>query len=103
MAYHLFFDAYTAAIYGPTSPRHSQPKDLMCSSKAIYKIADKLNIPELKNRAFEHIVQSLTIETIPYEVFSAFSDQFPEVRKVQLDMMLHYWVSRASTFIYLQF
>ena len=75
----------------------------MCSSKAIYKIADKLNIPELKYRAFEHIVQSLTIETIPYEVFSAFSDQFPEVRKVQLDMMLHYWVSRASTFIYLQF
>lgn len=56
-------------------------------------------MPELKNRAFEHIVQSLTIETIPYEVFSAFSDQFPEVRKVQLDMMLHYWVSLASSIL----
>lgn len=54
-------------------------------------------MPELKARAFEHMVQSLTIETIPYEVFSAFSDQFPEVRKVQIDMMLHYWVRRVPS------
>jgi hypothetical protein len=62
----------------------------------MYKLADKLNMTELKCRAFEHIVQSLSIESIPYEVFSAFSEQFPEVRKVQIDMMLHYWVSLSK-------
>lgn len=50
-------------------------------------------MPELKARAFEHIVSSLTVETIPYEAFSSFSDQFREVRKVQIDMMLQHWVS----------
>ena len=68
-------------------------QDLVCSAKAIYKLADKLNMPELKARAFEHIISSLTIETIPYEAFSSFSDRFREIRKVQIDMMLSHWVS----------
>ena len=50
-------------------------------------------MPELKNRAFEHIVRSLTVETIPYEAFSAFSSQFGEVRKIEVEMMLANWVS----------
>jgi hypothetical protein len=49
-------------------------------------------MPELKARAFEHIINSLTVETIPYEAFSAFSNQFPEIKRVQVELLLAHWV-----------
>lgn len=73
--------------------REGADRDLVASAKAIYRLADKLNIPVLKTRAFEHIVKSLTADTLPYEAFSAFSFQFSEVRKVQVDLLLANWVS----------
>jgi hypothetical protein len=46
---------------------------LMTSAKEMYTIADKLCLPELKLRAGSHIFRSLTVATIPLEVFSPFT------------------------------
>lgn len=42
----------------------------------------KLDLPSLRQRAFQHIVSQLTPQNIPYEVFSQFSATYEEVRKV---------------------
>lgn len=52
------------------------------SAKAVYRLADKLDLPALKLRAFQHIVGQLTAANIPAEVFSRFSSTFEDVRKV---------------------
>lgn len=39
---------------------------------------------ELKDRAFRHIVKSLTVENVAIEAFSAFSAAFEDVRKVRI-------------------
>ena len=45
----------------------------------------ELGLQELKERAFQHIVKSLTVDNVTYEVFSAFSVAFEDVRKVCAD------------------
>lgn len=60
---------------GPVGPRP-------VSAKAVYRLADKLDLPALKLRAFQHIISQLTPYNIPAEVFSRFSTMFDEVRKV---------------------
>ncbi|KDQ62554.1 hypothetical protein JAAARDRAFT_30458 [Jaapia argillacea MUCL 33604] len=62
-----------------------------CSAKAVYRLADKLDLRELKDRAFQHIVKSLTVDNVPYEVFSTFSATFEDVRKVQVQFFLDHW------------
>jgi len=57
----------------------------------VYRIADKLNLEELKNRAFHHIVRSLTVDNVPYEMFSHFSAMFEDVRKTQIAFFLENW------------
>lgn len=52
------------------------------SAKAVYRLADKLDLPALKLRAFQHISNGLTAQNIPAEVFSRFSSTFEDVRKV---------------------
>ena len=41
-------------------------------------------LQELKERAFQHIEKSLTIENVTYEAFSAFTAAFEDVRKVSI-------------------
>ncbi|EAU85915.2 hypothetical protein CC1G_02938 [Coprinopsis cinerea okayama7 len=62
-----------------------------CSAKAVYRVADKIDIPELKERAAQHIVKSLTVHNIAYEVFSPFSAVFDEIRKVEINFFLNHW------------
>ncbi|OAX42125.1 hypothetical protein K503DRAFT_683973 [Rhizopogon vinicolor AM-OR11-026] len=62
-----------------------------CSAKAVYRLADKLGLLDLKERAYQHIQKSLTVENIPYEVFSPFSATFSDVRKVQVNYFLEHW------------
>jgi len=62
-----------------------------CSPKAVYRLADKLDIQELKDRAFKHIIDSLTVQNVPYEMFSNFSAAFEEIRKVQIKYFLDHW------------
>jgi len=68
-----------------------------CSAKAVYRLADRLDLGDLKQRAFQFIIKSLTVENVPYEVFSTFSAAFGEVRKVQVKYFLDNWSAiRAS-------
>lgn len=68
-----------------------------CSAKAVYRLADRLDLGDLKQRAFQFIIKSLTVENVPYEVFSTFSTAFEEVRKVQINFFLDNWSAiRAS-------
>jgi len=68
-----------------------------CSAKAVYRLADRLDLSDLKQRAFQFIIKSLTVENVPFEVFSTFSAAFEEVRKVQVKYFLDNWSAiRAS-------
>ncbi|KLO05686.1 hypothetical protein SCHPADRAFT_839051 [Schizopora paradoxa] len=62
-----------------------------CSAKAVYKIADKLDLAELKSRAFQHICKSMTVSNVPFEMFSSFSAAFEDVRKMQVSYFLDNW------------
>jgi len=75
------------------NPGHPYP----CSAKAVYRLADKLGLVELKARAFEHITKSLTVENVPYEVFSTFSATFEVVRKVEVKYFLDHWTEIRSS------
>lgn len=62
-----------------------------CSAKAMYRLADKLDIPDLKQRAQDHIAMSLTIQNIVWEVFSGFTAHYPDILKMETDFLLKYW------------
>ncbi|KAJ3535861.1 hypothetical protein NM688_g6921 [Phlebia brevispora] len=68
----------------PDKPRPS-------SAKAVYRLADKLDLQDLKERAFQHIIKSLTVENVAYETFSHFSAAFDDVRKVEINYFLEHW------------
>ncbi|KAI0726225.1 hypothetical protein C8Q72DRAFT_847350 [Fomitopsis betulina] len=101
--------AESATTTGSTPPRSRREwiaqwerddvsgKPRPCSAKAVYRLADKLDLQELKQRAFQHIVRSLTVANVAYEVFSTFSAAFEDVRKVQVSFFLDHWSEiRAS-------
>ncbi|CAD6889263.1 unnamed protein product [Tilletia laevis] len=62
-----------------------------CSAKAMYKLADKLHIEDLRMRAQDHIASSLTVQCIVYEVFGNFTMRFPEIRKMETEFLLKHW------------
>jgi len=62
-----------------------------CSAKAAYRLADRFDLRELKERASQHIVKSLTVDNIAYEVFSPFAAAFDEIRQVQVNFFLAHW------------
>ncbi|EJD41831.1 hypothetical protein AURDEDRAFT_186281 [Auricularia subglabra TFB-10046 SS5] len=68
-----------------------------CSAKSMYRLADKLNMPELKARAFDHIVGSLNVHNIVDEVFGVFAATFGEVRKVEMEFFLAHWAEIRSS------
>lgn len=79
--------------------RRNPGRPTPCSAKAMYKLADKLQIPDLKKRAQEHIEMSLTVGNIVWEVFSGFNTQYPDIRKMETDFLLKHWrsVKKSST------
>lgn len=62
-----------------------------CSAKAMYRLADKLQIPDLKQRAHDHIAHSLTENNVVWEACSSFTSQFPEVRQMEVEFMHKHW------------
>lgn len=52
----------------------------------------ELDLQELKQRAYNHIIKSLTVENVAYEVFSDFSAAFEDVRKVRHHVLWMLWV-----------
>ncbi|GAA5895027.1 BTB/POZ and MATH domain-containing protein [Sporobolomyces salmoneus] len=61
------------------------------SAKALYRLADKMGLMELKQLAFDHIVASLTPQNCIYEAFGSFAMRFEEVRKVEVAFLLSHW------------
>ncbi|KAI0700040.1 hypothetical protein C8T65DRAFT_658475 [Cerioporus squamosus] len=70
-----------------TNPGRIRPP----SAKSVYRLAEQLGLQDLKERAFQHIMKSLTVDTVVHEVFSAFSAAFENVRRVEVDYMLEHW------------
>jgi len=66
-------------------------KPTPCSAKAVYRLADRLGLLDLKDRAAQHIYKLLTVDNIAYEVFSPFSAMYDEIRKVLVDFFLTHW------------
>ncbi|KAG6833432.1 hypothetical protein H0H87_006798 [Tephrocybe sp. NHM501043] len=82
-----------------------------CSAKAMYRLADRIDLPELKARAAQvisircvsnllnevlillskHIVKSLSVDNIAYEIFSPFAAAFDDIRKIEVDYFLAHW------------
>lgn len=75
----------------PTRERDGALGPRPVSAKAVYRLADKLDLPALKLRAFQHICSQMTPHNIPAEVFSRFSSMFEDVRKVQVAFFLKHW------------
>jgi len=71
--------------------RNNPGRPAPCSAKAAYRVADRLDLAELKERASKHIINSLTVENIAYEVFSPFAAAFEEIRKVEISFFLSHW------------
>lgn len=74
VAAHILPPVFTETAHGPC------PRPV--SAKAIYRLADKLDILPLKLRAFQHIMAGMNAANVPAEVFSRFSSTFEDVRKV---------------------
>ncbi|PPR05354.1 hypothetical protein CVT24_007968 [Panaeolus cyanescens] len=62
-----------------------------CSAKAIYRLADRFDLAELKERAAQHIIKSLNVDNIAYEIFSPFAATFESIRKVEVEFFLAHW------------
>lgn len=68
------------------------PEDVPCSNaKSIYKLCDRLQIPELKAAALDHIRCSLTPENITTEICSSFTSRYSEVREIQKGYLRAHW------------
>ena len=68
-----------------------------CSAKSMYRLADKLQIPELKERAKQELANNLTVDNIVWEVFSGFNSQFPAIRQMETDFLLKHWSEVKGT------
>ncbi|KAF8236340.1 hypothetical protein L208DRAFT_1422001 [Tricholoma matsutake] len=77
--------------------RNNPGRPAPCSPKAAYRLADRMDLRELKERASQHILKSLTVDNIAYEVFSPFAAKFDEIQQVQVNFFLTHWQDiRAS-------
>ncbi|CDU25313.1 uncharacterized protein SPSC_05147 [Sporisorium scitamineum] len=68
-----------------------------CSAKSMYRLADKLQIPELKERAQQELANNLTVDNIVWEAFSGFNSQFPAIRQMETEFLLKHWSEVKGT------
>ncbi|CAO1624870.1 unnamed protein product [Sympodiomycopsis kandeliae] len=66
-------------------------RPIPCSAKAMYRLADKLQLTDLKQRSYDHISNSLTVQNIVWEAFSSFTIQFNEILKMEMEFLLKNW------------
>ncbi|CBQ68397.1 conserved hypothetical protein [Sporisorium reilianum SRZ2] len=68
-----------------------------CSAKSMYRLADKLQIPELKQRAQQELANNLSVDNIVWEAFSGFNSQFPAIRQMETEFLLKHWSEVKGT------
>ncbi|GAA5957289.1 hypothetical protein JCM3765_000414 [Sporobolomyces pararoseus] len=61
------------------------------SPHALYRLADKLDVPEVKKLTKLAIVNGLTVENVLYELISTFSYHYPEMQEAALTFALEHW------------
>ncbi|KAF9650003.1 hypothetical protein BDM02DRAFT_1689338 [Thelephora ganbajun] len=98
----MLYFLYTGDIkFAPLSsdPRHELPAQARAgdwsagklplpSAKSIYRLADKYDIPTLKEQAKAHIYNNLESCNITEEIFSSFSCSFPELLSMQVSQLV---------------
>jgi len=72
-----------------------------CSAKSIYRLADKMYLPELQRRAFNHIKGQMSEKTILRENFSKFASRYPEIQKMEMTILArHFNILKTDAFYY---
>ncbi|GAA5884359.1 hypothetical protein JCM6882_002242 [Rhodosporidiobolus microsporus] len=62
-----------------------------CSPQAVYCLADRYLMDDLKKRAKRFLVSSLTVENVAYEAFSSLSVDLKDYQQPVLDFLLKNW------------
>ncbi|KAG2345719.1 hypothetical protein BDR05DRAFT_960637 [Suillus weaverae] len=74
----------------PFSRRNNTTQTLRCSPKSMYRLAIKFKNARLEALAFQAIKSSLTKNNILAEAFSWFTAQYPDIRKMQLEVLMEF-------------
>ncbi|GAA6029042.1 hypothetical protein JCM8097_001565 [Rhodosporidiobolus ruineniae] len=61
------------------------------SPHAVYRLADKIDLPELKERAKEAISRGLTVENVLYELVSTLAHQHDEIQELCVSFASNHW------------
>lgn len=91
------FNQRRAIAISPTGQVGNIP---WASPKSIYRLSDKLGIPDLKAAAGQVIKESLTPATVVYELGSPFTSLFPDILQTQEEYAENHWaeVCRTASF-----
>jgi hypothetical protein len=73
------------------------PLPLPVSPKSIYRLADLLELPTLKNLALDHFKTQLMVENVARELFSNTSALYNELRAAALDFAVEHWSEVKET------
>ncbi|KAF9024177.1 hypothetical protein BDZ89DRAFT_989369, partial [Hymenopellis radicata] len=63
----------------------------LSSPKSMYRLADMIDLPALKQMCLDALRERLTVDNIFNELFSMFTSRYPEIREVELDFALDHW------------
>ncbi|GAA5861471.1 hypothetical protein JCM5353_007427 [Sporobolomyces roseus] len=61
------------------------------SPHAVYRLADKLDVPDVKELAKVAILEGFTVENVLYELISTFSHHYAEMQEAALAFCLAHW------------
>ncbi|KAF8893870.1 hypothetical protein BD779DRAFT_957281 [Infundibulicybe gibba] len=64
-----------------------------CSPKSMYRLADKLGIPELRSLSLTAISSGITHSNVVQESFCRFTSLYPEVQEVESDLLISHFAS----------
>ncbi|GAA5963184.1 hypothetical protein JCM3765_003639 [Sporobolomyces pararoseus] len=62
-----------------------------CSAAAMYRLSDRYDLEDLRELSLGFIIRSLTIENVPYELFSSLSLDYEAVQKPILEFFVKNW------------
>ncbi|KAF9023722.1 hypothetical protein BDZ89DRAFT_1162596 [Hymenopellis radicata] len=68
----------------------------LSSPKSMYRLADMIDLPALKERCLQAIHEGLTTDNIYEELFSKFTSLYPEVLQVELEFAVDHWAESEN-------
>ncbi|KAL1748592.1 hypothetical protein HDZ31DRAFT_29305 [Schizophyllum fasciatum] len=79
------------------APSSSETQSLgVCSPKSMYRVAHMLEMPELQALCLKNIEYQLSADIIVQEAFSVFTSRYPEVSKMEIDVLKKYFKECAG-------